>query len=74
MSGPDGGLLAEAELDAALDWFAAHARMREAILTGGDPLMLSPRRLAAILGALSACRISRSLRIHSRVPVGRPGS
>ena len=52
--GPDGGLLTEAELQAAYDWFAAHPAIREVILTGGDPLMLSPRRLAAIVGALSA--------------------
>jgi lysine 2,3-aminomutase len=40
--GPDGGLLTEAELQAAYDWFAAHPAIREVILTGGDPLMLSP--------------------------------
>ena len=40
--GPDGGLLSEAELEAALAWFAATPAVREAILTGGDPLMLSP--------------------------------
>src|SRR3954451_9306827 len=47
--GPDGGLLSPAELDAALAWFAAAPAVREAILTGGDPLMLSPRRLGDIL-------------------------
>ncbi len=44
--GPDGGLLTEAELRAAYHWFAARPAIREVILTGGDPLMLSPRRLA----------------------------
>ena len=47
--GPDGGLLTEAELQAAYDWFADRPAIREVILTGGDPLMLSPRRLAAIV-------------------------
>jgi lysine 2,3-aminomutase len=71
--GPDGGLLSEAELEAALDWFAATPTVREAILTGGDPLMLSPRRLAAMLGRLAALPHIEVLRIHSRVPVASPG-
>ena len=70
--GPDGGLLTEAELQAAYDWFAAHPAIREVILTGGDPLMLSPRRLAAIVGALSAIPHIEILRIHTRVPVADP--
>ena len=71
--GPDGGLLTEAELDAALDWFAATPQVREAILTGGDPLMLSPRRLAHIVARLSAIPHLEIIRIHSRVPVADPG-
>ena len=70
--GPDGGLLTEAELDAALGWFAANPQVREAILTGGDPLMLSPRRLARILAALSAMPHIEIIRIHTRVPVADP--
>jgi lysine 2,3-aminomutase len=70
--GPEGGLLTEAELDAALDWFAATPAVREAILTGGDPLMLSPRRLARIVGRLSAMPHIDVIRIHSRVPVADP--
>src|SRR4051794_25258637 len=71
--GPDGGLLTEAELQAAYDWFAARPAIREVILTGGDPLMLSPRRLSAIIGALSAIPHIEILRIHTRVPVADPG-
>ncbi|MDR3538641.1 MAG: lysine-2,3-aminomutase-like protein [Acetobacteraceae bacterium] len=70
--GPDGGLLTEAELDAAYAWFAARPAIREVILTGGDPLMLSPRRLGAIVAALSAIPHVETLRIHSRVPVADP--
>jgi len=70
--GPDGGLLSEAELDAALDWFAATPAVREVILTGGDPLMLSPRRLGHILRRLDALPHIETLRIHSRVPVADP--
>jgi len=71
--GPDGGLLSEAELQAAYDWFAAHPAIREVILTGGDPLMLSARRLGAIVAALSAIPHIETLRVHTRVPVADPG-
>ena len=70
--GADGGVLGEAELEAALGWFARMPAVREAILTGGDPLMLSPRRLRAILDRLGAMPHIELLRIHSRVPVAAP--
>jgi lysine 2,3-aminomutase len=70
--GPDGGLLTEAELEAALAWFERTPQVREVILTGGDPLMLSPRRLGAILSRLAAIPHVEILRIHSRVPVADP--
>ena len=72
--GPDGGLLTEAELDTALDWFARTPMVREAILTGGDPLMLSPRRLSHIIARLSAMPHIDIIRLHSRVPVADPGT
>ncbi len=70
--GPDGGLLTEAELEAALAWLAAAPAIREVILTGGDPLMLSPRRLAWLVERLSAIPHLDLLRIHTRVPVADP--
>ena len=70
--GPDGGLLSQAELDATLDYVRARPAIREVILTGGDPLMLSPRRVAALLGALDAIPHLDTLRIHTRVPVAAP--
>ena len=70
--GPDGGVLTDAELQAAYAWFADHPEVTEVILTGGDPLMLSPRRLAGIIGALSAMPHVQTVRVHSRVPVADP--
>jgi lysine 2,3-aminomutase len=70
--GPDGGLLSEAELQAAYDWLHARPAISEVILTGGDPLMLSPRRLAAIVQSLSAIQSVDTIRIHTRVPVAAP--
>ncbi len=70
--GPDGGLLTPGELDTALAWFEATPTVREAVLTGGDPLMLSARRLGGILRRLAAIPHIDTLRIHTRVPVADP--
>lgn len=70
--GPDGGVLTQAELEACYAWLRARPEIREVILTGGDPLMLSPRRLGAILRALADIPHVELLRIHTRVPVATP--
>ncbi len=70
--GPDGGVLTAAQTAAALDYIRARPAIREVILTGGDPLMLSPRRLAGLLQALSDIPHLELLRIHTRVPVADP--
>lgn len=71
--GPDGGLLDDMALGKALDWLRAHEQIREVILTGGDPLMLSARRLEHIVRALSEMSHVTTIRIHSRVPLADPG-
>jgi lysine 2,3-aminomutase len=70
--GPDGGVLTETELESALLWFERNSAIREVILTGGDPLMLSARRLGEILGRLAGMAHIETLRIHTRVPVADP--
>lgn len=70
--GPDGGLLTPAELDNALAWLAARPAIREVILTGGDPLMLSARRLGDLVTRLAAIPHIDMLRIHTRMPVADP--
>ncbi len=71
--GPGGGAMTPAQIDAALAYIAARPAIREVILTGGDPLMLAPRRLAALLDRLAAIGHVELLRLHSRVPVVEPG-
>lgn len=70
--GPDGGVLSESELAAACAWIADHPAIREVILTGGDPLMLSARRMRGIIGALAGIPHLEIVRIHTRVPVAEP--
>ncbi len=64
--------LSEAELDAAVSHIASHPEIFEVILTGGDPLVLSDRRLDAVLARLEAIPHVAVVRIHSRVPVVDP--
>jgi len=66
------GHLPEADLTAALDHIAATPAVREVILTGGDPMVLSPRRLAAILTRLSNIPHVDVVRFHTRIPVVQP--
>ena len=70
--GPGGGVLGEAALQTALDWLGAHQEVGEVIITGGDPLMLSPRRLTRIVRALDAMAHVHTIRLHSRVPLADP--
>lgn len=73
MVGPDGeGTLTTAELDAALGYIEERPEIWEVILTGGDPLVLSPRRLAELMARLGAIDHVRVIRFHTRVPAVDP--
>ncbi len=75
MVGPTGSsaaTLSGADLDRALAYVADHPEIWEVILSGGDPLILSPRRLGEIIGRLNAIPHLGVLRIHSRVPLVDP--
>lgn len=64
--------LSEADLDAAIAYIAARPEIFEVILTGGDPLVLSDRRIAGLLDRLEAIPHVEVVRLHSRVPVVDP--
>jgi len=64
--------LSEGAYRDALDYIRNHSEVWEVILTGGDPLMLSPRRLGEIMADLAAIDHVRIIRIHTRVPVAEP--
>ncbi|MFP4252028.1 MAG: KamA family radical SAM protein [Guyparkeria sp.] len=64
--------LDQAALDRALGYLAADPEMTEVILSGGDPLVLSSRRLATVIERLSGMPRLRRLRIHSRIPTVSP--
>ena len=64
--------LSDEQLAAALDYIRAHPEVWEVILTGGDPLILSPRRVAEVAAALGEISHVKILRWHSRVPAVAP--
>lgn len=73
MVGPEGlGTLSAKALDAAIAYIAERPEIWEVILTGGDPLVLSPRRLQAIMERLAAIAHVKIVRFHTRVPVVDP--
>lgn len=72
--GPGGPqALTDAALAAAVAYIAARPQIWEVIFTGGDPFMLSPRRIGDVTRRLSAIPHVKILRWHTRVPVADPG-
>jgi lysine 2,3-aminomutase len=61
-----------ADLEAGLAYIAATPRVRDVLLSGGDPLLLSTRRLAYLLSRLRAIPHVETIRIGTRLPVVCP--
>jgi len=71
--GQDGaGLLSEGALENALAYIGSHREIWEVVVSGGDPLIAAPRRLAGLTGALAAIDHVKVVRFHTRVPVVSP--
>jgi lysine 2,3-aminomutase len=66
--GPGGESLSPAALDRALAAIARDERIWEVILSGGDPLILSPRRLAEIVARIDEIPHLGVFRVQTRVP------
>ena len=72
MVGPGKQALTSAQLDAALAYIRANPQIWEVILTGGDPLVLSARRLGEVIKRIAAIDHVKIIRLHTRVPVAAP--
>jgi lysine 2,3-aminomutase len=55
------------QYDSAFDYIASHPEIRDVILSGGDPMMLSDRRLEYIFQRLRAIPHVEIIRIGSRI-------
>lgn len=70
--GPGAEHLSPEALERALAYIRDHGEIWEVILSGGDPLVVSPRRLKALMAALAAIAHVKVVRFHTRVPVVAP--
>jgi lysine 2,3-aminomutase len=73
--GPQGAAALSAQaLDAAIGYIAADTAIWEVIVSGGDPLVLSARRLRELMDRLAVIDHVRVIRFHTRVPAVDPGA
>ncbi|MEI7894157.1 MAG: KamA family radical SAM protein [Myxococcales bacterium] len=70
--GDGGGAVSLDALAPALTYLEGHPEVREVIVSGGDPLVMSTPRLVALLGALRRVPSVELLRLATRAPVTLP--
>jgi lysine 2,3-aminomutase len=70
--GARGAVLGRAALGRAYAYIAERPEIWEVVVTGGDPLLLSPRRIADIVRTLAQIEHVQVIRFHTRVPVVDP--
>jgi lysine 2,3-aminomutase len=70
--GPGSEALSAEELQKAIAYIRNTQQIWEVIVTGGDPFVLSPRRLGEIVAALNEIPHVQVIRFHTRVPVAEP--
>jgi len=66
------GILGKKALADALGYIRQRQQIWEVIVTGGDPFLLAPRRIAEIVGALDQIPHLGVIRFHTRIPVVDP--
>lgn len=73
MVGPEGiRPLSPEQLDAAMAYIASDPAIWEVIVTGGDPLILSVRRLRDLMSRLGRIPHVKVVRFHTRLPAVDP--
>jgi lysine 2,3-aminomutase len=70
--GKKGAVLDRDAIERAFDYIRERPEIWEVIVTGGDPFLLAPRRLADIVRALDGVSHLGVIRFHTRVPVVDP--
>ncbi|MCU0690007.1 MAG: KamA family radical SAM protein, partial [Polyangiaceae bacterium] len=66
------GVALWSQLDPALQWLREHPDVRELLLSGGDPLVASTRRIRELLMRVRAVPSIEVIRIGTRVPAVLP--
>src|SRR5215813_8298399 len=70
--GKQAAMLGSAALDRAFDYVRQRPQIWEVIVTGGDPFLLAPRRIAEIVQTLDQVPHVGVIRFHTRIPVVDP--
>ncbi|MFV1963854.1 MAG: KamA family radical SAM protein [Pirellulaceae bacterium] len=60
------------DISAGIQYIAAHPEVNNVLLTGGDPLLMSLRRLTEVLSKLRAIPHVRVIRLGSKIPAFDP--
>ena len=60
------------DVDEGLVWIAEHKEIRDVLITGGDPLLLSDEKLAYVINKLREIPHIEMIRIGSRLPIVLP--
>ncbi len=63
----------DADMEEALSYIENNPSIWEVIFSGGDPLILSPRRLKTIVSRVAQIPHVKTIRFHTRAPVSDPG-
>lgn len=71
-AGREGGPVTPDQMDEVCDYLACHPEIREILLSGGDPLMLTDEALEAVIRRLRSLRAGYLLRVCTRRPVVDP--
>ncbi len=74
MVGEPGGeySFSRSQWDQALEYIAANPKIRDVLISGGDPLTMSDERLDYLLGRLRAIKSVEFVRLGTKVPVVMP--
>jgi len=70
--GRGGGVASRARLAAALTYLTRHPEVKDVILSGGDPLVMSTPRLAAVVASVRRIESVETIRLATRVPAVLP--
>lgn len=69
----DPGALAPPEdIEAAIKWIKRHPSIYEVLVTGGDPLVMTDKKIQSILSGVAAIPTIERIRIGTRTPVTMP--
>jgi len=60
------------DVDEGLDWIRAHAEVRDVLITGGDPFLLSDEKIAYLVGKLREIPHLQMIRFGTRSPIVLP--